>query len=423
MSVIFDCDWEDGSDEQNTGGTHVWDDLQDENNRLSFDESSAMWDTNCLKQDGQLSRNACVVEDIAEDEFGVRIGYMYTYSNLADGQHEYFFFVYDIGTSSILFRLRNDSGTFSIQGFIRRPNNNIQEIGGVDISPSTKYQIVIKWKRNTAGGCSFKVFAEDGETLVGSEQTLNGAYSTRDTTLTTAQLGGVSSGSYLNHTMYYDIVQFLDTYAYPDTIQAGGEEYTLVADHGSFSLAGQSVTLKTARKLAASAGLFSLAGQDIGLKASRNLIASHGAFSLAGQDVGLVRAAKLLADYGGFILSGQDADLIYSGGAYVLVADAGVFSLSGQSVVLKAARKIAVEHGSFVLAGQDAGLKAARKLLADVGSFALTGQGVDFIRALKLLADYGKFTLSGQDASLIYSGSAMFPIWGLILNRVIKEEI
>jgi hypothetical protein len=105
--------------------------------------------------------------------------------------------------------------------------------------------------------------------------------------------------------------------------------FVLVAEAGVFSLAGQAVDLRLARRLVAEPGVFSFAGQDAALLLARRLVAEAGVFALAGQDAALLLARRLVAEAGVFGLDGQDAALLL---ARRLVAEAGVFSLAGQDV-------------------------------------------------------------------------------------------
>jgi hypothetical protein len=100
-------------------------------------------------------------------------------------------------------------------------------------------------------------------------------------------------------------------------LRIGGGGFTLVADAGVFSLAGQDVALLLARRLVAEAGVFSLAGQDAALLLERRLVADAGVFGLEGQDAALLLARRLVAEAGVFSLAGQDVDFVLqtSGGA------------------------------------------------------------------------------------------------------------
>jgi hypothetical protein len=178
--------------------------------------------------------------------------------------------------------------------------------------------------------------------------------------------------------------------------------YTLTADAGSFSLAGQTAILKADRKLvcgsgnfaltgidanltkgaavnhytlACGAGNFTLSGQPANLKANRKLTSGTGTFNVAGQPIGLKASRKLSANVGAFTLSGQGASLKVS---RRLSALAGIFTLTGIAVNLNKSNTLnhytlSCGSGSFALNGQAARLKADRRMVASKGAFILTG--------------------------------------------------
>lgn len=79
-----------------------------------------------------------------------------------------------------------------------------------------------------------------------------------------------------------------------------------------------------------------------------DLVADEGSFTLAGQDADLLAAFQLVADEGTFTFDGQDADPLP---AWSLPAEEGIFSLAGQVLEFSL-----LAHGAFVLVGQDANL-------------------------------------------------------------------
>jgi hypothetical protein len=186
---------------------------------------------------------------------------------------------------------------------------------------------------------------------------------------------------------------------------AGGPDYTLTADSGSFTLTGQDVDLLASRLLAAASGSYTLTGQDVALLRGFLLSAASGSFTLTGQDVGLLRGLLLAAESGSFTYSGQDAALVVS---RLLGAESGSFTLTGQDVTLTytplTGYTLVADSGSFTLTGQDVGLIASRLLGAASGSFTLTGQDTGLLVSRLLDAASGSFTLTGQDVTLTYSG-------------------
>ena len=81
--------------------------------------------------------------------------------------------------------------------------------------------------------------------------------------------------------------------------------YTLTAETGSFTMAGQTTGLQAARILAAAQASFALTGQATGLLAARILTASSASFTLTGQAAVLLVARRLL------VLTGQTRRLCW----------------------------------------------------------------------------------------------------------------
>jgi hypothetical protein len=127
-----------------------------------------------------------------------------------------------------------------------------------------------------------------------------------------------------------------------DNPASGGApvNYDITAQHGTFSLTGQSVTISRNRALSPTHGTFSLSGQSITLLRSKLIEASHGTFSLTGQDATLARNRALSPLHGSFALAGQDADITYTPvtAGYELVAQYGVFSVAWQGAELSVVR-------------------------------------------------------------------------------------
>ncbi len=215
-------------------------------------------------------------------------------------------------------------------------------------------------------------------------------------------------------------------------VSAPSGAYSLAADQGSYSLAGQAAGLTATRRLAADQGSYVLTGQDAALRVARLMAAAQGSYALTGQDATLTyssltnytltaeqgsytlsgQAAALLAArlmaaaQGSYALTGQDATLTYTpAGAYTLTADQGAYALTGQDAALRAARVIAAAQGSYALTGQDATFTRGVAMVADQGSYALTGQDAGFARTYALSAGFGSYALTGQIVSLSYSGA------------------
>lgn len=104
--------------------------------------------------------------------------------------------------------------------------------------------------------------------------------------------------------------------------------------------------------LVASAGSFSLTGNSSSIKADRKLPASLGQFQLTGIDSRIASARKMTADVSSFSLSGINASLLF--GRFFPTSN-GVFILTGTVAGLLLARKLQPETGSFILTGLSAG--------------------------------------------------------------------
>lgn len=137
---------------------------------------------------------------------------------------------------------------------------------------------------------------------------------------------------------------------------AVGGAYTVTADAGAYTLAGQDAALIKTRILTADAGAYALSGQAASVLVGRLVTGDAGAYSLAGQDATLLRARVVSADSGAYALSGQDAALTYvpAGSTYTLTCDAGAYAMSGQAASLLLGRVVSADAGAYSINGQDA---------------------------------------------------------------------
>ena len=140
---------------------------------------------------------------------------------------------------------------------------------------------------------------------------------------------------------------------------SAGGAYTVTADAGAYTIAGQDAALVRGRIVTADAGAYSLAGQDAALKVGHLITADAGAYSIAGQDATLLRGRVVTADPGAYAVAGQDATLNYVGAAstYTLTCDAGAYSLAGQAASLLLGRVMSAGAGAYALSGQDAAIR------------------------------------------------------------------
>ena len=117
----------------------------------------------------------------------------------------------------------------------------------------------------------------------------------------------------------------------PTATDAGGTNYTLAIEAGSFLLNAQGVGLLVGRRVASDVGSFSLTGEPVLFSISRRMPASAGSFSLTGEPIGLLSGRKLTASPEIFSLMGQNA------GVYVgrtVSVGAGTFTFTGEPVTL-----------------------------------------------------------------------------------------
>jgi len=198
------------------------------------------------------------------------------------------------------------------------------------------------------------------------------------------------------------------------SLSLGGQSASLLAGRlltaaqGTLGFSGQTASLLASRLLAAAQGTVSFAGQAASLLAGRKLSADAGAISLTGQDATLLVARLLEAAAGTISLTGIDATLTYTpigGPTYTLIAETGTLSMSGQAAALLAARLLTGEAGVISLTGQDAAVLRGFLLSAEAGAISVAGQDAGLTLARLLTAESGTLTLAGQAVTLLYSGS------------------
>jgi hypothetical protein len=197
----------------------------------------------------------------------------------------------------------------------------------------------------------------------------------------------------------------------------------LTTDAGTFTLSGQTVTLRHGHKLALAAGSFTLSGQDITLTApavnsvgspaflphiglNMDLVAGtyalalgKGTFTLSGQALATPTGYSLPLATGSFVWTGAPADADYE-----INLDAGSFAVTGvAAVVTKTYTTLDLAAGSFTLTGQQVGTayEQVGGLTAplNTGPFVLSGQALTMSLTRRLALDAGSFTLTGKAVS------------------------
>jgi len=118
---------------------------------------------------------------------------------------------------------------------------------------------------------------------------------------------------------------------------------------------------------------------------SYTLSADPGTYSLAGQSTSLLANRSLTADPSTYSLTGRPADLL---AARRVAADAAAFMLAGQGAGLLASRVLTGGSASYTAAGQDATILAARRISGGVGSYTITGQNATLVATTVSTAAY-----------------------------------
>lgn len=165
---------------------------------------------------------------------------------------------------------------------------------------------------------------------------------------------------------------------------AGGTNYTLTANPGTYSLTGGAASLKVGRNITANAGAYTLTGGSAVLKVGRKITANAGSYALTGGSATLTKSV--------------------AGISYTLTANPGTYALSGGAASLKAGRQITALAGAYGVTGGSAQLKTGRVLTALAGSYQVTGGGATLTKigavAYTLTALPGDYQLTGGSAEL-----------------------
>jgi len=172
--------------------------------------------------------------------------------------------------------------------------------------------------------------------------------------------------------------------------------YTLTAGQGSYTISGQSVALRAARKIAAAQGSYTTTGQSVNLRRGYTVVAAQGSYTLTGQSVALSAARKLTSAQGSYTISGQAVNLRL---ARTLTAGQGSLAISGQNVTLRRGYTISLGQGSYTITGQTVNLRRGYTLAVAQGSYSITGQAVALRAARQLAAGQGTYTITGYDVN------------------------
>jgi len=110
---------------------------------------------------------------------------------------------------------------------------------------------------------------------------------------------------------------------------SAGGAYTLTAQHGTYTVTGQSATITRNRALTASAGSYAVTGQSAGIAIGRVLTAQSGAYTLAGQSAdieysGTAANYELVCEPGSYTVTGSDAGIEWTQAAPAVGGGGGV---------------------------------------------------------------------------------------------------
>lgn len=188
-------------------------------------------------------------------------------------------------------------------------------------------------------------------------------------------------------------------YSFPT---AGGENVTLTADAGSYTLTGTAADLFRGINVSATAGSYTVTGAEADLLKAFKLAAESGSFAIAGTGAGVTHDHNLAAAAGAFSITGMDAALLFG---LTLGAESGSFTIAGNAASVLYDRTVAAVTGALTLTGADVAMALGVVLGADAGAFAITGSAASLTVSRVLAAIGSGFTLTGFDATLIDSGS------------------
>lgn len=124
---------------------------------------------------------------------------------------------------------------------------------------------------------------------------------------------------------------------------AGATAYTLTAASASYAWTGQTVALKSARKIAATSASYSWAGQTVSLAKGFSIAIASAVYNWTAQAVSLAATRLISAASAVYSWTGQDVSLTTTI-AYVVTAESGTYSWTGQTVALT--RTIDLQPGS-----------------------------------------------------------------------------
>lgn len=310
-----------------------------------------------------LSERYVVNSDLAHATVGVRFGFYLDAESLASGNVTPIAFGYNAGWSVAFYlKLKDDTGQLQIEGTGYDNTNTARVIGVVNINLDTWYQIELLWQQNTVSGFRFKVWNEAGTSLIGSEQILDGAYTTQNSNMWKCYLGSVTA-DWVQTEYRMDIV-LMDDAGYPGPqVAAGGETRNLLA-----SIVGSSMTpdvaATIARALLSNIGGVS-ATPDVAAIVQRAMIAGIAVQSLT-PDIAAAVVRALIADIPGASLTPDIAAAIER------AMTANVAGVSATSDISAAVARVLLSSIPGSSLTPDISITIARALAANIAAVSYT---------------------------------------------------
>lgn len=206
----------------------------------------------------------------------------------------------------------------------------------------------------------------------------------------------------------YELVADSGSFSLAGTVAALLVGFALVAASGPYALAGTAASLQYGRQFPVEAGSYAFTGTAVTFQKGRTLEAVAGTYSVAGTAATFDRTYELAAGIGAYTYAGSAASLERG---YPLTAAAGAYTLSGSAASLERGYKVPALSGSYALAGTAASLEYGREVAANAGVYSLAGTAASLEYGRNLAASSGSYSFTGSDATLVYAaGGAAYTL-------------
>ena len=194
---------------------------------------------------------------------------------------------------------------------------------------------------------------------------------------------------------------------------AAASGYSITALNGTYSISGQSSTVSRSKQLNASSGSYAVAGQTASIVAGTVTQVDYSLFGFstfsdapfAGSPSPTAVGYSIDALHGTYILNGQSADLLRSKS---IVANNGTYAVTGQTASIVKGSSTQIDYfllgfsafGDGPFAGSPSVVVQGYVITASHGTYALTGQSADLLFSRQLNASSGSYAISGQTIDL-----------------------